>query len=870
MKQWSVLAIGLAVSASLSVPVSGAAAAGDQPRVEQRPAGALSGKIVYLNAGHGWTAANQSGGAWTTQRGESFEIVEDLLNGDFHAFQAESLWNAGATIVPLRPIGDQIHEVVLDNDDPGVTFEGPWSDSSSPVYFGSAGDLPYRFAAVSETETARAVYRPVLPEAGLYPVYTWVLGDANRADQLYRVEHAGGVTEVRVDHRRVGGGLVYLGTYRFEAGDSGSVTISNRVDGADAGAFGPSGVVIADMIRFGNGMGDIDRGGGVSGYPRADEASLYWIETHAGQGVPSSAWRTSSNDGSSTVGTPPRWAARMNRAGAGDPEDRVFLSHHSNAANTVARGVIALYNGNNNPASATPNQFLLADVLASRINTDLPARDAGFEHPWGVRSVVTLDRSDFEFGEISNLQLNNEMDATIVERAFHDNQFDAELLRDTAVNRAMADATTRGLIEYFGIVDGGATIQTVPPAPVTHASAVPIGATDVRLDWCAAGGSAWNPDPADRVVVQHSFDGSGFIDLLTVPAAGPAEIDTDALGLTASGQSSGVQYFRLVAENDGGRSVPSTVLAASPGGPADVLIVDGFDREDRFLNTREFVGFGTIDRVRPARQNAKRYAVPVASSIAAAGLRVATASNEAVVASSVDLDAFPAGFWLLGEESAGTDTFDGIEQFIVSGYVAGGGSLLVSGSEVAWDLGFLNAGGFFLENTLGVTYAADDAGTYAVRGEPGSAFEGVGGSGAGFAFDDGSVWYDAEFPDVFGVPEGSSVVLRYAGAFGGPAGVAREHVSGARTLTLGFPIETVVPEADRDAAVEASLRVLGLIAGPCTADLAEPFGVLDLADVGAFVAGFTGQTADGDLDGNGVWDLADIGLFVGSFTAGCP
>ena len=80
-------------------------------RVETRPVGALTGKIVYLNAGHGWTAANQSGGAWTTQRGETFEIVEDLL----------------------RPIGDQIHEVVLDNDDPGVTFEGPWSNSSSPV-----------------------------------------------------------------------------------------------------------------------------------------------------------------------------------------------------------------------------------------------------------------------------------------------------------------------------------------------------------------------------------------------------------------------------------------------------------------------------------------------------------------------------------------------------------------------------------------------------------------------------------------------------------------------------------------------------------------------------------------------------------------
>lgn len=57
---------------------------------------------------------------------------------------------------------------------------------------------------------------------------------------------------------------------------------------------------------------------------------------------------------------------------------------------------------------------------------------------------------------------------------------------------------------------------------------------------------------------------------------------------------------------------------------------------------------------------------------------------------------------------------------------------------------------------------------------------------------------------------------------------------------------------------------------PCPADLALPFGLLDLDDINAFVAGFTGQTATGDLDGNGVWDLADVNIFVGSFAAGCP
>ena len=55
------------------------------------------------------------------------------------------LFNAGATVVPMRPVGHQPNEVVLDNDDAGVTFSGNWQTSISGVYFGDAGDEPYRY-----------------------------------------------------------------------------------------------------------------------------------------------------------------------------------------------------------------------------------------------------------------------------------------------------------------------------------------------------------------------------------------------------------------------------------------------------------------------------------------------------------------------------------------------------------------------------------------------------------------------------------------------------------------------------------------------------------------------------------------------------
>lgn len=60
--------------------------------------------------------------------------------------------------------------------------------------------------------------------------------------------------------------------------------------------------------------------------------------------------------------------------------------------------------------------------------------------------------------------------------------------------------------------------------------------------------------------------------------------------------------------------------------------------------------------------------------------------------------------------------------------------------------------------------------------------------------------------------------------------------------------------------------------GGCNpADLAEPFGVLDLADIQAFVTAFTAQDPAADLaEPFGIWDLADVQTFAGSFVAGCP
>lgn len=47
-------------------------------------------------------------------------------------------------------------------------------------------------------------------------------------------------------------------------------------------------------------------------------------------------------------------------------------------------------------------------------------------------------------------------------------------------------------------------------------------------------------------------------------------------------------------------------------------------------------------------------------------------------------------------------------------------------------------------------------------------------------------------------------------------------------------------------------------------------GILDLTDIGGFIACFTGTLPCGDLNTDGVWDLADVGIFIACFTGGCP
>ncbi len=821
--------------------------------VGSQPVGALTGKIVYTHGGHGITGDFPNAGDWSFQRPLLLNMIEDLGNQDQMSFFAEYLFQAGATVVPLRPVGHQSNEVVLDNDDVEVTFSGSWSDSTSTIYFGDPGDVPYRYASTSATETAVATYRPNIPEDGFYPVYAWTRYGSDRAtDQLYRVHHSGGSTEVTVNHRRVGNGPVYLGTYHFEAGTEGYVEISNRSN--DAGS-----VVIADMIRFGNGVGDVQQSGTISGRDREDEAGLYWVEWHVerSQGIPESEYRTSSNDRTATVSLSPRYAEYMNREADGSLSDRVFVSFHSNAGSGSNRGVLGLYNGNNTPSSATPNMFFLADTLAREINDDLVSLNGEFEHNWFDRgAIVTLDRTDIEFGEINNTYINNEFDATIMETGFHDNQQDAEMLRDSNVRDAIGRATYQGVVRYFNSVDGGATPVVMLPGQVTGITAESAGSGSVTISWDQPIASAANGDAPTGYMVYGSTNGYGFDGGTFVAGGATTTYTYNGLGL-----SEGVYYFKVAAVNAGGEGKASEVVAATPyGGTKNILIVNGFDRLGRTQNPVQ----AGAERARPRQSNSFDYAVQVASAIEAnnASLVIDTASNEKVISGDIVLTDYEAVFWILGEESSADDTFDATEQSLAANFLTAGGKLFVSGAEIAWDLDNLGNGQSFYNNSLRADYVADDANTYDVQGASGSIFDGL-----SFSFDDGSQFYDVNFPDVISPLGGATVALTYVGGTGGTAAIQYDSGGSSKLVNLGFPYETVTSEANRNAVMQ---RVLDFfeIDIVLTGDFDED-GDVDGVDFLAWQRGSGtmggASRAQGDGDGDGNVDSADLAIWEAQY-----
>ncbi|WP_426751115.1 N-acetylmuramoyl-L-alanine amidase [Myxococcus sp. Y35] len=774
------------------------------PQTRQRT-GALSGKVVYLSPGHGFTRSAPLN-RWATQRPNTWAVVEDLISAEvLNQYLLPMLTGAGATVVPLREPDLNARMVIIDDGQAGYSEEGDAFEASAqpgwgapPTPMGNAVE-PFtlgttRVMASARTATASATWAPEIPADGSYHVYVSYAADPSRApDAHYVVRHAGGESHFRVNQRRHGGTWVLLGRFYFKAGqhpETGAVVALN--DTAEGGTLS------LDAVRFGGGSGVIgDDAMAPLARPRYEESARYHVQF---SGAPADVYAPTganalTNERNADVTARPRFAAWLHEEG----EDAVYVAWHTNASTTGNVSGTEAYVYGPNPVDGTLNftGFPGSDVLAQALLDEL-AQDMRREvdPSWRVRNLRSAN-----LGEV-NPRHNNEMPSVLLEVAYHDNVTDSNRLKEPAFRRVAARAILQGLIKYYAARDG-VPVVLPPEAPEAVAALNGTGGT-VEVRWALPPA---NPDEEGRDAptgyrVYQSADGLGWDD-------GTDEAGTSFRTTLPPGT---VRYFRVAALNAGGEGFPSaTVGVRTPGDTeAPVLVVNGFERLDASQACAE--PLDAYDLQAPVRllvetMNDGTYVRRHGAALAHAGRAFDSATRAAVAAELVTVGApYPLVDWFTGRGGVGGARPTREEQDALRGFVMQGGHLLLSGSHLASALAVGTAEDqAFLADIL---RAAPGSGTppFSVEGVPGDWLAQL----AGVGLDDGTRGgYAVGATDVLTPASGGTTVLRYLGT-DWAAGVVS--APNGRVLLLGVPFEGIVSPVHRAGLMSSFLVQAGLLA----------------------------------------------------------
>lgn len=772
----------------------------------QQPTGSLSGKIMYCSAGHGWTNDDTSTTLWYTQRPETWGVVEDFGNLDQMNLFADLCFRAGATVVPMRPLGFQTIERVIDNDSPQASFQGEWRDSKSAVSFGFEGaNVPYRLAIASRHETAIARFRPHLPKADYYPIYCWARDGADRVNQAYRIVHNGGTAVVHVNHRRVGKGWVYLGEYYLAEGLDCYVDVTNEVsDPADADGHH---VVIADAIRFGNGLGDVNRGGGVSGRPREEEANRYWTERSLPVDGPAIWHAYNGPDQKTNVGSAPRLAAWMNRESEGTFFDRLFLSFHSNAAG--GRGAVGLFN--EHETMRPDHQVEWARMLANSINEEMTSHGLKLPVPWQVRSRIT--DSHIDFGEIRRDAIHNEMCASLLEVAFHDNQLDAELLKDPTVRLAMARSALRASLRYYDQFASATTPRQLPPETPTILSVRSETAANSAVVQWAPPADVESPPTSYRV--EHSFDGHAFDSGTVLTGRTQARFDN---------LTTGTHYFRVKSVNAGGESRPTISLGTARfHAKTEALLLCEFGPAsmDEPLSQTAAANLGSP--LRPGgefvrivtRLLDRREQVPAwGNALAACSVGFDSVAAAALAQGDPGYSSYDALICAFGNYGESTSPLTQGQIDEIDDFHTSGGAILLSGSY--YPAAFAEEGtgtlqaGRDLADLLGFHAGGLTTSPQVIRGNPGTVF-------STYTLSLAQEPIRNLVPRNLGtlkVDEDATPILRYVDEYASVAAAAMaDRAENAGSAVLAFALESVTADDQRKAVIREALPWLGIQPG---------------------------------------------------------
>lgn len=826
----------------------------------------LYNRYIALWSSHGWYY-EQRLDRWEWQRARVYQTVEDLLP---HAFVVPYLMpmleNAGANVFMPRERDSQSNSVVVDNDSPGSSYleSGSWETSSKPGF--SVGEPPYsagenpfltgssRYTASSTSETASISWTPDIPEAGKYAVYiAFESSPENTDDARYTVYHKGGETEFRVNQTMGGGTWIYLGTFSFDAGTSPRAGVKLSNESAIEGRR-----VTADAVRFGGGMGVIERAGMTSGRPKFVEAARYYLQY---AGMPDTLVfslndeKIDYNDDYQSRG---EWVNYLKGAPYGPNKDRsveglripvdLSMAFHTDAGYTrndtvIGTLIICSTEGAEDDrtypdgVSRLANRDL-ADILQTQIVEDIKAK---YDPSWRRRWIWDRGYSEAYRPNVPSV---------LLELLSHHNFLDMKFALDPDFRFHASRSIYKGLLRFLAThYDFEYQVQ---PLPVSHFQISLNNDGSATLKWRPVEDLLEPSATPEKYIVYQRIGDNDFNNGVLI----------DKTEYTVNDIEPGVIYsFKISAVNGGGESFPSEILSLShqPENPEPILIVNGFDRvaaaatieSDNFLGFMDLWDQGVPDKydlnyigqqydliarspwldddapgmgashgdyetvVLPG--NTFDFPAIHGAAINDLGISFVSVSDEAVMNGDVILSDYTMVDLIQGEEKA-TDgpkplvelkyrAFPGALKSELRRYVEEGGNLLVSGAYVGTDLyeNRIDSTDInFAQEVLHIKHRTN----YASRiGNIVSANDTIFMVPNGLEFNTEFVpeIYRVEAPDAIEPADTNSVVLMRYGHNTKSAAVGyRDEISGV--VVMGFPFETVIDRKQRAELMQSVLN----------------------------------------------------------------
>lgn len=539
----------------------------------------LQGKHIAIWASHG-RFYDIAKATWRWQRPNMFCTNEDLFTQTIVVpFLIPMLERAGANVFTPRERDWQTEEVIVDNGTSGYSernSSGRWKTSEVKGFSMPDGNIPdgynpFDFGTVRQAEATRgknasvASYQPTFNKTGRYAVYvSYATLDNSVDDALYIVYHQGQQTTFNVNQQMGGGTWVYLGTFEFDKGNS----PYNRVEISTQSSS--KGIVTTDAVRFGGGMGNIERGGTTSGMPRCLEGARYYAQW---AGVPYSLYsvyegQDDYKDDINSRSLMTNWIAggspyAPNKEGKQVPIDLCLAVHSDAGFNPDMEsiyGSLAICTSDFNDGkldTGKPREHSkdFCKLLLEQITKDIKAH---YRH-WEWRDLYDRNYSETRLPA---------MPSAIIETLSHQSFPDMRLGHDPNFKFTLARSIYKSILRFEGSAHGEKVI-VAPLAPVNFSVTLDDNGY-AHLAWTAQKDKEESTADATSYNVYTAMGGFGYDNGNNVSQASHSvKLEKDLL-----------YRFRITSVNAGGESFPTEELCVvwHGEGAKTIMIVNGFQR----------------------------------------------------------------------------------------------------------------------------------------------------------------------------------------------------------------------------------------------------------------------------------------------------